>query len=601
MTTKECRICLRREENCVSLFAKRRGAKLAEIIRFCARVEISEDDGLPGEACNRCVDEALNAYLFVNKCRRSDAELRTAQALAQDDDSDSLGKPQDDFNEKHEDERSSKILIENEEQEVVDEYRLGHELEILTEEVLDSAKSTIHESNNSIHESDVEDVEISLQCKEENDHEFISDHNDHEMHSDQDGSDSYSEKHSIGISFDSIKAIPKQLSVGESSKGGVSADMFVIEYLDANSVTQESVNNEQSQDSWSDDDVLTDGEAPISFVEGQKKYVCCGMRCKNAFVSFDELKKHSNEIHFTTKQARNDEKPFECPICYARFAVERVLVHHSEKSGLCFMCKTLCSSPAEMRMHLYQIHDQQMPLVQSETVTKICCGCYEEFDSETSLRKHSEEEHSIRRSAVDPTRPLQCNICFKLFRTMASLRIHQRTVYKPKKFTCTVCKRAFETRSKLNAHEMSHSAERNFPCGTCDKSFKKEVDLRAHLLLHSEKKEVCSECGMRFHRKSNLKMHMRKHQDTFFYACSECPKKFKNNSHLKEHFKVHSGQKPYGCSFCEKAFAYFSDRKRHEMTHTGDYPFHCETCGKNFTRKSHWNKHLTVCQTTDLE
>lgn len=47
--------------------------------------KISENDGLPKDACGRCVDEALNAYLFVNKCRRSDAELRTAQASLKDE------------------------------------------------------------------------------------------------------------------------------------------------------------------------------------------------------------------------------------------------------------------------------------------------------------------------------------------------------------------------------------------------------------------------------------------------------------------------------------------------------------------------------------
>ncbi|EAT40862.1 AAEL007445-PA [Aedes aegypti] len=394
MTSRECRICLRYEQNCVSLFAKRRGTSLAEMVRFCARVEISENDGLPKDACGRCVDEALNAYLFVNKCRRSDAELRTAQASLKDDNEDAETEINDQL---------AFCAVDVEPQHV-------ESLEVEQEE--DTADSNVP----------IPDVDIDIQ---------------------------------------------QVTSVSEVMDTASNSDEESIQYATSDSESVE-FDHQQQEVKTSDKAIQED-------------------------VSLGHMKQESLS-----------------------------LTMHSRRSQFCTLCSETFVSLNEKRLHMQNVHGLSGPVSVKQTTRRICF-------------------HSIRKNAVDETRPFQCNICYKLFRTFESLRIHQRFVYRPKNFVCVICGRAFDTRSKLQTHLLVHSDKRNFQCDKCSKSFKKEIDLKSH------------------------------------------------------HFKVHSKQKPYPCSFCERSFAYCSDRKRHEMSHTGNYPFEC-ACSKKFSRKTTYEKHALYCQ-----
>ncbi|XP_058451233.1 zinc finger protein ZFP2-like [Malaya genurostris] len=567
MTSKECRICLRHEENCVSLFTKRRGTKLAEIIRFCARIEIYEDDGLPEDACSRCVDEALNAYLFVNKCRRSDAELRTAQAFCKEsnagDDPDeevycsvaqsiksASASEKDPFAES----------VEN----CVTISKLNPEMKSLSSS--GSVNVILPEANESSNRKEY-DEQINITKVEE----------------------------PFATLIEESDMVESQLMFNENDDEEI--DEFLVEYLDdefkIDSQREASVGNDQALESEQDE--VNQASTPDDCQGSGKKFICCGIRCKAILNTHQELEMHTYEVHLVHRERESREKPYECSRCYARFHTAKSLSLHNRKLSHCPLCLQVCFSQREKRLHMHDVHGESISLSSIQKLVKICCGCHESFQNEEDLRLHSEEKHAIRKSAVDASRPLQCDVCYKLFRTLESLRIHQRFVYRPKNFVCSICNRAFDTRSKLTSHELVHSDQRNFQCDKCDKSFKKSIDLRSHQLLHNEKREECTVCGLRFHRKSNLKMHMRKHQDTFFYACPDCPKQFKNNSHLKEHYKVHSKQKPYSCSYCERSFAYCSDKKRHEMSHTGNYPFECH-CSKKFARKTTYDKHVVVCQ-----
>ena len=54
------------------------------------------------------------------------------------------------------------------------------------------------------------------------------------------------------------------------------------------------------------------------------------------------------------------------------------------------------------------------------------------------------------------------------------------------------------------------------------------------------------------------------------FECNECGRRFARSTDLKVHMPVHSEDKPYKCGECEKMFTRFSTLKEHIRTHTGN-------------------------------
>ena len=58
------------------------------------------------------------------------------------------------------------------------------------------------------------------------------------------------------------------------------------------------------------------------------------------------------------------------------------------------------------------------------------------------------------------------------------------------------------------------------------------------------------------------------------FQCEECGRRFARSTDLKVHLPVHSDDKPYKCGECEKMFTRFSTLKEHIRTHTGTSLLH---------------------------
>ncbi|XP_053545413.1 oocyte zinc finger protein XlCOF6.1-like [Bombina bombina] len=72
----------------------------------------------------------------------------------------------------------------------------------------------------------------------------------------------------------------------------------------------------------------------------------------------------------------------------------------------------------------------------------------------------------------------------------------------------------------------------------------------------SHMRNVCSECGKRFTRKSSLVNHQKTHSGERPFSCSECGKCFAEKSNLIKHQSIHTGEKAFSCSYCGKCFAW---------------------------------------------
>ncbi|XP_052897101.1 zinc finger protein 586-like [Anopheles moucheti] len=357
-------------------------------------------------------------------------------------------------------------------------------------------------------------------------------------------------------------------------------DIYVIEYLDEDEIRNSSQEFED-QNIVENADLTTLNDQS----ESNSSYYCCYSDCTMTFHTKHELKDHINLQHVLDIGEQDIANTHHyCNNCGHTFSSENELISHEL---LLQLKKSLITPVSRGRPKTYPC------LFNAEE--KKCCDCYASFPTIESLLQHTMQRHSIRKTVLDPTRSVRCEVCFKLFRSKSSLHSHQNAPYKPRNYRCTTCGDSFLTPSRLAVHKAVHSAERNFKCVECGASFKNEQNLNTHALLHREKKEMCSTCGLRFHRKSNLRMHQRVHSDAYYTVCPHCDKKYKNQSQLKEHLKVHTKEKTLGCRYCAKRFMYTSDRKRHEMIHTGKYPFTCD-CSKKFSRNRLYMRHIEKCK-----
>ncbi|XP_065275078.1 zinc finger protein 774-like [Emys orbicularis] len=109
---------------------------------------------------------------------------------------------------------------------------------------------------------------------------------------------------------------------------------------------------------------------------------------------------------------------------------------------------------------------------------------------------------------------------------------------------------------------------------SCEENNLKETAAQQRI-LKGERKNICSQCGKIFPRRSHLIIHERIHTGERPYECCECRKTFTRRSTLISHQRTHTGARPYECCECGKTFTRHSDLIRHQRIHTGASPSEC--------------------------
>ncbi|CAO1355950.1 unnamed protein product [Diamesa hyperborea] len=190
----------------------------------------------------------------------------------------------------------------------------------------------------------------------------------------------------------------------------------------------------------------------------------------------------------------------------------------------------------------------------------------------------------------------KCSICSKVFDSLISLDIHEKSHLK-QKYECSECNKKFSQLRNYKYHMSIHRGTKEFSasCPECGKIFNDKGYLSSHMKIHRNKKEyLCPYCPKSFNQRVAYNMHCRIHLGLKPHCCSECGKQFSRKMLLKQHFRTHSGEKPYSCSFagCGKQFADRSNMILHYRLHSGIKPFACHLCPKAFTKKHHLKTHL---------
>ncbi|XP_062542480.1 uncharacterized protein LOC134210451 [Armigeres subalbatus] len=290
--------------------------------------------------------------------------------------------------------------------------------------------------------------------------------------------------------------------------------------------------------------------------------ICCVQRCSKSFPSEELLIKHSLETHKLDKQLskpeEDDQRQAECPVCFKRFASERLLRIHRKRN--------------------------------SKPLSHQCTTCGLKFRSKDVLLFH-ESNHADQK-------PFQCDVCNKYFSSRSALKVHQRHHSNEKPFVCGTCGAGFYQKVQLTSHEYDHgNVPLPFKCEVCGKSFKIKKGLITHMRSHTgERPYPCRHCSMSFASYPIRRMHEMTHSDIKPFKCSYCDRTFTLKRLQLEHECKHTGIKPFKCNFCDKSFIRKQFQVDHESTHTGVKPYRCDKCNCSYSHKSNLNRHMETHQ-----
>ncbi|CAL8083688.1 unnamed protein product [Calicophoron daubneyi] len=101
----------------------------------------------------------------------------------------------------------------------------------------------------------------------------------------------------------------------------------------------------------------------------------------------------------------------------------------------------------------------------------------------------------------------------------------------------------------------------------------------------------CPQCKKSL-RRSSLREHMDRHNNSGNFPCSICLKKFSRSSVLEKHMRIHTGERPFRCNLCSNSYKQQVQLNEHMRSHTGTRPFICRLCGFSMASKSLLNRHL---------
>ncbi|XP_049431283.1 gastrula zinc finger protein XlCGF57.1-like [Epinephelus fuscoguttatus] len=352
------------------------------------------------------------------------------------------------------------------------------------------------------------------------------------------------------------------------------------------------------------DDWTESREAPVSDSScraGEKPFICS--ECGNTFGRKDNLQQHM--------KTHTGEKPFSCSECGKRFCTKAKLkihmrTHTGKKPFSCSVCKKCFTQRGNLQTHMKN-HSGEKPFS--------CSICDKKYVCKADLMRHMKTHTGEK--------PFVCSVCTKTFMDRTNLTQHMSVHTGEKRFRCSFCHQRFIWYNQLQRHkcagpqlsqchqtqteedrgaepQASRSGADGEHCGGPEPTRISDPDLQpdtedktgdsseaetddgddwteskeAQSGLKSpigdsscrvgEKPFSCSECGNRFGRQIDLKIHRRcSHPREKPFSCSVCQKSFTEKWHLQRHERIHSGDKRYSCSVCLQKFTWHCELKKH--------------------------------------
>ena len=358
-----------------------------------------------------------------------------------------------------------------------------------------------------------------------------------------------------------------------------------------------------------------------------------------------------------------DEKPpselTKCEICGV-FLYETLLQHHMEnyhpESGSekpanlevpedqtsknespnpvklvnCSICHLEIPRRSLKRHHKKYHKNEEFVLPKRATaVSDQCQYCGKEYKQKVRMERHLQ--------VCGPNKPVEvaaegsqhrvCSVCGKEFKSIDSLRFHEKTLHQPPKFKCEFCGKMFRVRQKLLNHHQTHTGDRAFQCDKCPRAFIRKTQLTDHMNVHEGLKPyACHICPASFPHRGSLHMHMKCMHTEKTERCDQCPKVFSTrqalNLHLSTHTdaweikipchtcgkeireprmeahvrKMHSEEQERRCGICSRMIPFNKFPKHMVEAHSEAAHVRCLICGKDFSFTEDLKQHELIHQ-----
>ncbi|EJW87667.1 zinc finger protein [Wuchereria bancrofti] len=218
---------------------------------------------------------------------------------------------------------------------------------------------------------------------------------------------------------------------------------------------------------------------------------------------------------------------------YQRFRDKRYIC---DECGRCFTLKQ------NVQYHIVTYHLGNQQITSNRGKRYVCLTCQKVYRSAEAARHHNEREH------------------FRL----PNVQIHR----------CSICTRIFPSNTQLKEHiSIQHLRERPYICDKCNARFGRQGGLRRHhIMVHTNRRYNCTYPG-----------------------CTHPG--FKCSKALAAHIRSqHTKDRPFACFECGKRFVRRNDQRVHELLHTLHEQFDCKKCGQRFRRQIYLKKHENSCR-----
>uniref|UniRef100_A0A182QF34 Protein krueppel n=1 Tax=Anopheles farauti TaxID=69004 RepID=A0A182QF34_9DIPT len=429
--SEQCRVCLDYTTNYLPLFVHcSDGTTLAQIIQFCADVQIAEDDDLPSHVCLKCSEDAKLAHMFVKRCRQSNNELRALYIRGNlnidvVNKSGSNSTIQEEIQTKRE--LLQRIIVEASEEESE-----PFEIETLDEHLDEVGRH------------------IALQDNPRDDDGFIEEYLEDSTDQDETNEENGGSPALTGWSESDSFAQAVYCCHMEKKCCDCYDTFPTIEALLEHSAKQHSIRR-----------TVHDPARPVRCVVCFKLF-----RCKLT------LTHHQNAPY----KPRNHR----CSTCGVSFRTHSQLathatIHTTERKYVCEECDAVFKNYANLKSHTL-LHSEKR---------EVCETCGMRFHRKSNLRMH-QRVHSEAYYCV-------CPHCDRKYKNRSQLREHMKVHTKEKPLGCRYCGKWYRYASDRKRHEMTHTGDYPFVC-VCSKMYSRSRPYDRHvskckMAIHKNKEQ----------------------------------------------------------------------------------------------------------------